>query len=207
MLLSYFDDLGSEKIETENYGLVNRDDFRKLNIEFKSMIQKNIPGLENDLYLDKDWLAMPVPKFGVVSSMEEHPVNVEAAKIGYNPIKPRKKMAVTAYSIENEKLAAELDYGIQVNVPLKEKEYAYYSHIVGTLIRIELTELINSADYKNEVDKTKKLEDFKDAVETAKIDAKEEFKNLKMYQAIEARAEILATEKWMKKQGDLKGLN
>jgi len=72
---------------------------------------------------------------------------------------------------------------------------------------IELTELINSADYKNEVDKTKKLEDFKDAVETAKIDAKEEFKNLKMYQAIEARAEILATEKWMKKQGDLKGLN
>jgi len=38
-------------------------------------------------------------------------------------------------------------------------------------------------------------------------DAKEEFKNLEMYQAIEARAEILATEKWMKKQGDLKSLN
>ena len=37
--------------------------------------------------------------------------------------------------------------------------------------------------------------------------AKEEFKNLEMYQAIEARAEILATEKWMKKQGDLKSLN
>jgi hypothetical protein len=135
MLLSYFDDLGSEKIETENYGLVNRDDFRKLNIEFKSMIQKNIPGLENDLYLDKDWLAMPVPKFGVISSMEEHPVNIEAAEIGYSPIKPRKKMAVTAYSIENEKLAADLDYGIQVNVPLKEKEYAYYSHIAGTFVR------------------------------------------------------------------------
>jgi len=207
MLLSYFDDLGSKKIETENYGLVNRDDFRKLNIEFKSMIQKNIPGLENDLYLDKDWLAMPVPKFGVISSMEEHPVNIEAAKIGYIPIKPRKKMAVTAYSIENEKLAADLDYGIQVNVPLKEKEYAYYSHIVGTLIRTELTALINSAEYKNEKDKTKKLEDFKDTVEMAKQDAKEEFKNLEMYQAIEARAEILATEKWMKKQGDLKSLN
>ena len=41
-------------------------------------------------------------------------------------IKPRKKMMVTAYSIENEELAAELDYGIQVNVPLKEKEYAVY---------------------------------------------------------------------------------
>lgn len=207
MLLSYFDDLGSKKIETENYGLVNRDDFRKLNIEFKSMIQKNIPGLENDLFLDKDWLAMPVPKFGVVSSMEEHPVNIEAAEIGYSPIKPRKKMAVTAYSIENEKLAGDLGYGIQVNVPLKEKEYAYYSHIVGTIIRTELTALINSAEYKNEKDKTKKLEDFKDTVEMAKQDAKEEFKNLEMYQAIEARAEILATEKWMKKQGDLKSLN
>ena len=207
MLLSYFDDLGSKTMDTENYGLVNRDDFRKLNIEFKSMIQKNIPGFENKLFLDKDWLAMPVPKFGVISSMEEHPVNIEAAEIGYSPIKPRKKMAVTAYSIENEKLAADLDYGIQVNVPLKEKEYAYYSHIVGTIIRTELTELINSADYKNEKDKTKKLEDFKDTVEMAKQDAKEEFKNLEMYQAIEARAEILATEKWMKKQGDLKSLN
>ena len=41
----------------------------------------------------------------------------------------------------------------------------------------------------------------------AKINAKEEFKELDLYAAIEARAEIQATEKWMKKQGDLKGLN
>ena len=207
MLLSYFDDLGSEKIETENYGLVNKDDFRKLNIEFKSMIQKNIPGLENDLFVDRDWLGLPVPKFGFVSSMEEHPVNIEAAKIDYSPIKPRKKMMVTAYSIENEELAAELDYGIQVNVPLKEKEYAVYAYLVGNHIRADLTELINSADYKNEVDKTAQLESFKDAVETAKLNAKEDFKSTDLYAAIEARAEIQATEKWMKKQGDLKGLN
>jgi hypothetical protein len=207
MLLSYFDDLGSEKVETENYGLVNKDDFRKLNIEFKSMIQKNIPGLENELFLDRDWLGLPVPKFGVVSTMEEHPVNVEAAKIDYSPIKPRKKMMVTAYSIENEQLAADLDYGIQVNVPLKEKEYAVYAYLVGNHIRADLTELINSADYKNELDKTAKLEAFKDAVETAKINAKEDFKNTDLYAAIEARAEIQATEKWMKKQGDLKSLN
>ena len=113
-------------------------------------------------------------------------------------------MAVTAYSIENEKLAADLDYGIQVNVPLKEKEYAYYAHIVGTFIRTELTALINSAEYKNEKDKTKKLEDFKDTVEMAKQDAKDEFKNLEMYQAIEARAEILATEKMDEKTRRLK---
>ena len=207
MLLSYFDDLGSEKIETENYGLVNKDDFRKLNIEFKSMIQKNIPGFENELFLDRDWLGLPVPKFGVVSTMEEHPVNVEAAKIDYSPIKPRKKMMVTAYSIENEELAADLDYGIQVNVPLKEKEYAVYAYLVGNHIRADLTELINSADYINEVDKTAKLESFKDAVETAKLNAKEDFKATDLYAAIEARAEIQATEKWMKKQGDLKSLN
>lgn len=116
-------------------------------------------------------------------------------------------MMVTAYSIENEELAAELDYGIQVNVPLKENEYAVYAYLVGNHIRADLTELINSADYKNEVDKTAKLESFKDTVETAKINAKEDFKATDLYAAIEARAEIQATEKWMKKQGDLKGLN
>jgi len=170
------------------------------------MIRKNIPGLENDLFIDRDWLGLAVPKFGFVSSMEEHPVNVEAAKVGYSPIKPRKKMMVTAYSIENEELAAELDYGIQVNVPLKEKEYAVYAYLVGNHIRADLTELINSADYKNEVDKTKKLEDFKDKIETAKENAKADFKATDLYTAIEARAEIQATEKWMKKQGDLKDL-
>ena len=116
-------------------------------------------------------------------------------------------MMVTAYSIENEQLAAELDYGIQVNVPLKEEEYAVYAYLVGNHIRADLTELINSADYKNEVDKTAQLESFKDAVETAKLNAKEDFKSTDLYAAIEARAEIQATEKWMKKQGDLKGLN
>jgi hypothetical protein len=171
------------------------------------MVQKNIPGFENDLYLDRDWLGLPVPKFNVLSSMEEHPVNIEAAKIGYNPNKVRKKMMVTAYSIENEELAADLDYGIQVNVPLKENEYAVYSYLVGNHIRADLTELINSADYKNEADKTAKLESFKEAVEIAKLNAKEDFKNTDLYAAIEARAEIQATEKWMKKQGDLKGLN
>ena len=147
---------------------------------------------------------MPVPKFGVVSSMEEHPVNIEAAKIGYNPNKVRKKMMVTAYSIENEELAADLDYGIQVNVPLKEKEYAIYAHIVGTNIRKDLEQLINSADYKNMTDETAKLEEFKSTVEDAKINAREDFKSLDIYAAIEARAEIFATEKWMKKQGDKK---
>jgi hypothetical protein len=39
-----------------------------------------------------------------------------------------------------------------------------------------------------------------------RLNAKEDFKNTDLYAAIEARAEIQATEKWMKKQGDLKDL-
>ena len=68
--LSQFEDLGKLMTnETESYKISNKDDFRKLNIEFKSMIQKMIPGFENDLYVDRDWLGDPVPKFSVISSM------------------------------------------------------------------------------------------------------------------------------------------
>mgnify|MGYP001141160397 FL=1 len=87
---------------------------------------------------------------------------------------------------------------------MKEKEYAIYAHIVGTNIRKDLEQLINSADYKNMTDETAKLEEFKSTVEDAKINAREDFKSLDIYAAIEARAEILATEKWMKKQRDKK---
>ncbi len=202
MLLSYFDDLGSEKVETENYGLVNKDDFRKLNIEFKSMLQKMIPGFENDLYLDRDWLGLPVPKFGFVSSMEEHPANIEAAEIGYNPKKVRKKIMVNAYSIDTETVEGDLDYGIPVNVVLKEEEYATLVYYTGEYVRQYLEELLEDPTYINETDQSYKLVLFKDAVEDAKTDAKLEFKELEMFEAIEARAEIQAGNKWMKQQGD-----
>jgi len=130
-LLSQFEDLGSKEVKTENYGVVNADDLRKLNYEFKSMIQKNIPGFENDLYFDRDWLGQVVPKFSVISSMTEHPANVEATKIGYEPTKLRKKLSVTTFDLDY----GELDYGIQVNVPLKEKEYSLLSRMTGDTIR------------------------------------------------------------------------
>ena len=67
---SQFEDLGKDKTDgDESYGISNSDDFRKLNFEFKSMIQKMIPGFENDLYFDRDWLGDPVPKFSVISSL------------------------------------------------------------------------------------------------------------------------------------------
>ena len=198
MLLNQFEDLGQAKVETENYGIANADDFRKLNFEFKSMLQKNIPGFENDLHFDRDWLGQIVPKFSVISSMTEHPVNIEAAKIGYYPTKVRKKLGVTTGDIKY----GDLDYGISVNVPLKEREYALLARMTGDYIREDLATLIKSKDYINEQDQTAKLIMFKDEVEIAKINAKNDFKDHSIYPAIETRAEILATNKWTKQQGD-----
>ena len=194
-LLNQFEDLGSNKIQTSNYGLVNEDDFRKLNFEFKSMLQKNIPGFENDLYLDLDWLGEPIPKFSVMSSMTEHPVNKEAIKIGYNPVRIRRKMPVTAFEVSY----GGVPHGIEVNVPLKEKEYAILEKVTGSYLRADLEELINSDDYKNEKDKTAKLDMFKDTAEKAKKAATAEFKNSNLFEAINARAEKLATNKWTEK--------
>ena len=204
MLLSQFEDLSSKKIETEKYGLVNADDFRKLNMEFKSMVQKNIPGFENDLYLDRDWLGDPVRKFAVISSFTEDPVNIEAAKIGYSPKKVKKKIAVNAYSINTDTVEGDLDYGIPVDVPLKEKEYAILADHTGKLTKKYLKELINSKEYLEETDQNYKLYLFRREVGFAKTDAKLDFKNDEIYLAIEARAEILASKKWMKQQGKKK---
>jgi len=202
MILSQFEDLGQKKTnEFEKYGITNADDFRKLNIEFKSMVQKNIPGFENDLPLDRDWLGDVVPKFSIISSISEDDVNKEAREIGYKPIPVRKKLPVTVYSIEY----GDLDYGISVNIPLKENEYAILQRETGKLIKSRLTDLINSDDYKNEQDQTYKLQLFKDEVTAAKTEVKEQFKDPELnpyWQDIEARAEKLATKKWKKQQGN-----
>ena len=202
MLLSQFEDLGSATKDTENYGLVNVDDLRKLNFEFKSMVQKNIPGFENDLYLDRDWLGQVVPKFSILSSMEEHPANAEAIKVGYVPKKPRKKLSVTTFDLDY----GELDYGIKVFVPLKEKEYALLTRMVGDAVRLGLEELLKDPDYQNEQDQTYKLTLFKDAVDAAKEEAMSIYKDEDnpLWNGILERAEKLATKKWTKKQGDKK---
>ena len=93
------EDLGSDVIETEGYKISNKDDFRKLNIEFKSMVQKFIPGLENDLYVDRDWLGDPVPKFSVISSMSENRLNKIAAELNYQPIPLRKTLRVSVFEL------------------------------------------------------------------------------------------------------------
>ena len=200
--LSQFEDLGkAETNEYESYGISNADDFRKLNIEFKSMIQKMIPGFENDLYFDRDWLGDIVPKFSIISSINESEINKEAIEIGYKPIPVRKKIAVTVYEIGY----GELDYGIPVRLPLKEQEYALLQRETGRLTKEYLTELINSKEYQEEQDKTYKLTMFKKEVERAKTDVMNDFKDPELnplWNNIEARAEKLATKKWTQKQGN-----
>ena len=166
------------------------------------MVQKNIPGFENDLYLDRDWLGQVSPKFAVLSSMEEHPANAEAIKVGYVPKKPRKKLSVTTFDLDY----GELDYGIKVFVPLKEKEYALLTRMLGDAVRLGLEDLLKDPDYQNEQDQTYKLTLFKDAVDAAKLEAMSIYKDEDnpLWNGILERAEKLATKKWTKKQGDKK---
>ena len=200
--LSQFEDLGkAETKEYESYGISNADDFRKLNIEFKSMIQKMIPGFENDLYFDRDWLGDIVPKFSIISTINESEINKEAIEIGYKPIPVRKKIAITVFEIGY----GELDYGIPVRLPLKEQEYALLQRETGRRTKEYLTELINSKEYQEEQDQTYKLTMFKKEVERAKTDVMTDFKNPELnplWENIEARAEKLATKKWTEKQGN-----
>jgi len=201
MFLQQFEDLGSKKIETENYGLVNADDFRKLNIDFLSMIQKNVPGFENDLNLDYDWLGLPSPKFSVLSSMEENYINKEAIDIGYTPTKPRKKIAFTAFETDY----GSVNYGIEVNVKLTEDEYHIYLRETGIAIRKRLEKLLADPKYKNSQDRTYKKELMASEVEKAKRDVTQQIKseNSPFYERIKAEAERIATKKWEDNQKDL----
>jgi len=110
-LLKQFNDLGQAETDSKKWGLRDTDDFRKLGFEFWSFIQRNIPGFENDLELDHDWLGDEMEKFGPITTIKEHPVNAEARKINYLPTKIRKKIqvAIKKYSI---------GYPIQVHVDL-----------------------------------------------------------------------------------------
>ena len=129
VFLNQFEDLGKDKINSEKFGIVNRDDFVKLNLEFKDMLQKNFPGFENDLPLNRDWLGDERPKFSVFSSYTEDPINIEAAEIGYNPTPPRKKLTVTVDNVKTK--FGTISYPIQVNVPLKSTEYALYQLVLA----------------------------------------------------------------------------
>ena len=200
--LAQFEDLGSDDIETPGYKISNKDDFRKLNIEFKSMVQKMIPGFENDLYVDRDWLGDPVPKFSVISSMSENRLNKIAAEINYQPIPLRKSKRITVYDLkgkDGEPMA--LGAPMTVTVRLTEKEYALINAYQGRTIKSYLNDLVdNDPEWKATEDKVYKESLFSDEIEIAKKDAFEDFQEFhpEMYAEMEARAEKLAAKQWIK---------
>ena len=194
--LNQFEDLGDEEIKSEKYGIINRDDFVKLNIEFKDMIQKNFPGFENDLPLNRDWLGDERMKFSVFSSYTEDPINVEAAKIGYYPTPVRKKIQITVEDVKTK--FGNIPYPIEVNVPLKGKELALYQYNIGKQTKIALRELMNSPEYKKTKDRLQKKDLFSDEVRAVKTDITAAFKSEEnpFYNDIYQRATKLAIKKW-----------
>jgi len=185
MFLKQFNDLATDKRQYEKWGLRNTDDFAKLAIEFKSMVQKFIPGKENELYLKRDWLGDPVQKFGMLTDIEERAVNIEAKKINYRPTKVRKKLMVAVDDVA-------LHESVSVNVELLENEYALLSNLTGKLTLQFLDELLNDPSYQEEKLIQNKLARFKETVSEAKTEAKELFKADAVYQNILVRAEKLA---------------
>ena len=202
-LLKQFNDLGQAETDSKKWGLRNTDDFKKLAFELKSLILRNVPGFENDLELEYDWLGDEKEKFGPITTIKEHPVNVEARKINYLPTKIRRKIqvAISKYSI---------GYPIQVHVQLLEKEYAQIEKFTGQEIKKQLTLLINGKHskwgkkYLDEKKITVKLAMFSDVVEKAKTKVKKDLKTnpkaKKIWSAILLRADKLAKNKIKKDQ-------
>ena len=167
------------------------------------MILRNVPGFENDLELDYDWLGDEKEKFGLITTIKEHPVNVEARKINYLPTKIRRKIqvAISKYSI---------GYPIQVHVQLLEKEYAQIEKFTGQEIKKQLTLLMNGKHpkwkkaYIDEKKITIKRAIFSDVVGEAKKKVKENLKTnpkaKRIWTAILKRADKLAKKKIKKDQ-------
>ena len=194
--LNQFEDLGEAEVKSEKYGIINRDDFVKLNIEFKDMIQKNFPGFENDLPLNRDWLGDERMKFSVMSSYTEDPINAEAAKIGYFPTPVRKRISISVEDVKTK--FGNIPYPIEVNVPLKGKELALYEYNIGKKTKIALKELMNRPEYKRTKDRLQKRDLFSDEVQAVKREITEAFKSEEnpFYNDIYQRATKLAIKKW-----------
>ena len=190
VFLKQFDDYGQEKVDSEKWGLRNADDFAKLNLEFKSMLQKFIPGFENDLKFKTDWLGDEVMKFGMLTDMEEHAVNKEARTIGYIPTKTRKKLMVTVEAGDVLPITP-----VQVNVELTEAEFRSLSSATGKVVKAYLSQLIEQDTYKDEKIITVKQAMFDEEVSRAKTDVKDLFKESDIYKKIYERATKLAIKK------------
>ena len=191
--LKQFNDLGSEKVDSEKWGLVNKDDFNKLNLSFLEMIKKQIPGAENDLEVSTDFLGDEVMKQGMVSGIKVHPLINEYEKLQIVPGTIKKKFTI------NVDLG--LDKEIQVSVVLNSREYSVLETFAGKLLKAKGEELLQDSSYTEEKILENKITRIKEIEGEAKKEANDEFKGSKFADRIKIKAQEIAIKQIRASQG------
>jgi len=191
--LKQFNDVGSEKVDSEKWGLVNKDDFNKLNLSFVEMIKKSIPGAENDLEVATDFLGDEVMKQGMLSGIKVHPLINEYEKLQIVPGTIKKKFMI------NVDLG--LDKEIPVNVVLNSREYSVLETFAGKLLKAKGEELLQDSSYTEEnIDENKRTR-IKEIEGEAKQEANDEFRDSKFADRIKIKAQEIAIKQIRASQG------
>ena len=191
--LKQFNDLGSEKVDSEKWGLVDKDDFNKLNLSFLEMIKKQIPGLENDLEISTDFLGDEVMKQGMLSGIKVHPLIKEYEKLEIVPGTIKKKIEI--------KVDLGLDKEIPINIVLNTREYSALETYAGKLLKSKGEDLLEDSSYTDEPIRENQRYRLKEIEEEARTEANEEFKDSKFADRIKIKAKELALKKIRASQG------
>jgi len=191
--LNQFNDLGSEKVDTEKWGIVNKDDFKKLNLSFIEMIKSKIPGAENDLKVSTDFLGDPVQKHGMISGIKTHPLIKEYEKLQIVPGTIKKKIQI------NVDLG--LDSEIPIPIILNSEEYSALETIAGKLLKEKGEKLLNDSSYTNEKAYQNQIDRIKEIEGEARTEAVELFKDSKFADRAKIKANALAIKKIRASQG------
>ena len=191
--LKQFNDLGSEKVDSEKWGLVDKDDFNKLNLSFLEMIKKQIPGPENDLEVATDFLGDEVMKQGMLSGIKVHPLINEYEKLQIVPGTIKKKFMIN--------VDLELDKEIQVNVVLNSREYSVLETFAGKLLKAKGEELLEDSSYTEEnIDENKRTR-IREIEQEARQEANDEFRDSKFADRIKIKAREIAIKQIRASQG------
>ena len=191
--LKQFNDLGSEKVDSEKWGLVDKDDFNKLNLSFLEMIKKQIPGLENDLEISTDFLGDEVMKQGMLSGIKVHPLIKEYEKLEIVPGTIKKKIEI--------KVDLGLDKEIPINIVLNTREYSALETYAGKLLKSKGEDLLEDSSYTDEPNRENQRYRLKEIEQEARTEANEEFKDSKFADRIKIKAKELALKKIRASQG------
>ena len=191
--LSQFNDLGSKKFNSEKWGLVNLDDFKKLNLTFIEMIKSKIPGLENDLPVATDFLGDEVQKYGMFSGMKTHPLVNEYKELKIFPGVIKKKIEIS--------VDLQLDQDVKINVALNSEEYSVLETLAGKLLKQKGEVLLNDKTYTDDLVVENKISRIKEIEGEAREEAYELFRDSKFADRVKIKANEMALKKIRSSQG------